>query len=148
MKAILIKDVDKLGKEGDLVNVKPGYFNNYLEKNGLAIKATPDVVKQWKNKKKEEEKREREEKEEAIALKEKMEALEVNVSVKSGEGGRLFGSITSQDIADALKDQHGIEMDKKKIELDENIKNIGTFPVDVRVYPDMLASLKVNVKEA
>ena len=125
MKVILIKDVDGLGKEGDLFNAKPGYFNNYLAKNGLAVLANPDVVKRWKAKKKEEEK-------EALKRRE----------------GRLFGSVTAQDIADALNKELGTDIDKKKIELKDSIRNVGNYHVDVRVYPEIVANLKVQVEEA
>lgn len=148
MKAILIKDVEGTGKAGELVNVKTGFFNNFLEKNGLALKATPDVVKRWKkdqaNMRAEEAKR----REEAGQLKELLEKTDINVKAKAGSEGRLFGSITSQDIADAIKKTLGVEIDKKKIELSEPIKEIGDCKVDIRVYPEMLAVINVHVVEA
>lgn len=148
MKVILIKDVKGLGAAGDLVNAKPGYFHNFLEKNGLAVEATPVAVKRWKEQKKLEEAERQERLEEARVLKEKLEAGQVKVSAKCGEGGRLFGSITGQDIADAIKKDLGLDVDKKKIELKDSIRNLGNYHVDVRVYPDMVARLALQVEEA
>ncbi len=148
MKVILIENVDGLGKAGDLVNAKPGYFNNYLAKNGLAVLATPDVVKRWKAKKKEEEQEAQQRREDAQDIKKKIEDCQVVIKAKGGEGGRLFGSVTAQDIADALNKELGTDIDKKKIELKDSIRNVGNYHVDVRVYPETVASLKVQVEEA
>lgn len=147
MKVILLKDVKGLGKAGDLVNSKPGYFHNFLAANGLAIEATPAAVKQWKAKQKRLEEEEAKRKAEAEELKKKIDALTVTVSAKGGGNGKLFGSITGQDIADALQKQACLSIDKKKIELKESIREVGVREVDVRVYADMTARLKVNVEE-
>lgn len=147
MKVILLKDVKGLGKEGDLVNAKDGYARNFLFPKGDAIEATPANLKKWKmNKEKEAEKKDNEFKE-ALQLKETIESISVTIIGKAGEGGRLFGSITSKDIADALKLQHKIDIDRRKIELKDNIKSLGTTSVDVRVYAEVTAKLDVNVKE-
>lgn len=148
MKAILIKDVEGTGKAGELVNVKTGFFNNFLEKNGLALKATPDVIKRWKQDQARMRAEEAKRREEAGQLKEILEKTDINVKAKAGSEGRLFGSITSQDIADSIKKTLGIEIDKKKIELSEPIKEIGDCEVGIRVYPEMLANIKVHVVEA
>ncbi len=148
MKAILIKDVEGTGKAGELVNVKTGFFNNFLEKNGLALKATPDVIKRWKQDRARMRAEEAKRREEAGQLKEILEKTDINVKAKAGSEGRLFGSITSQDIADSIKKTLGIEIDKKKIELSEPIKEIGDCEVGIRVYPEMLANIKVHVVEA
>lgn len=147
MRVILLKDVKGLGKAGDLVNSKPGYFHNFLAANGLAVEATPAAVKQWKAKQKRLEEEEAKRKAEAEELKKKIDALTVTVSAKGGGNGKLFGSITGQDIADALQKQAGLSIDKKKIELKESIREVGVREVDVRVYADMTARLKVNVEE-
>lgn len=147
MKVILLKEIKGLGKEGDLVNAKDGYARNFLFPKGDAIEATPGNLKRWKeNKEKEAEKKDNEHKE-ALKLKEKMESISVIIIGKAGEGGRLFGSITSKDIADALKSQHKIDIDRRKIELKDNIKSLGITSVDVRVYAEITAKLDVNVKE-
>ncbi|HLS52717.1 MAG TPA: 50S ribosomal protein L9 [Tissierellaceae bacterium] len=145
MKIILLEDVKGLGKAGELVNAKAGYARNFLFPKNLAIEATPANLKKWKEEMKQKEAREEEERQEALKLKERIEKETVTLKAKGGEGGRLFGSITSKDIADALKKQHKIDIDRRKIELKDNIKEAGITNVDVRVYPEITASLKVNV---
>lgn len=145
MKIILLKDVKGLGKAGDLVNSKDGYSRNFLFPRNLAIEATPANLKKWEEDNKKKEDRKQQEENEALKLKEKIETLTVTLKGKGGEGGRLFGSITSKDIADGLKSQHKIEIDRRKIELKDNIKVTGVQEIDVRVYPEITAKLKVNV---
>ncbi|OLS03430.1 50S ribosomal protein L9 [Tissierella creatinophila] len=145
MKVILLGDVKGLGKKNELVNAKTGYARNFLFPKDLALEATPANLKKWKEDMKDKEAKEREEKQEALELKESIEKVTVELKSKGGEGGRLFGSITSKDIGEALKKQHKIEVDKRKIELKDNIKTGGTTLVEVRVYPEITASLKVNV---
>lgn len=147
MKVILLKDVKGLGKEGDLVNAKTGYARNFLLPKGDAIEATPANVNKWKQEQKEKAEIKEQEEKDALKLKEKIESISVNIEGKAGEGGRLFGSITSSDIASALKAQHKIDIDKRKIELKDNIKTLGTTQVDLRVYPEVVATLRVSVKE-
>lgn len=145
MKVILLKDVKDLGKAGDLVNSKTGYSRNFLFPKGLAIEATPANLKQWEEEQKEIQAKKQKEREEALELKAKIEKITIELKGKGGEGGRLFGSITSKDIADKLKKQYKLDIDKKKIELKDNIKSAGVTNVDVRVYPEITATLKVNV---
>lgn len=145
MKIILLKDVKGLGVEGDLVNSKDGYARNFLFPRGLAIEATPANLRKWEETNKKLETKKQEEEEEALKLKEKIETLTVTLKGKGGEGGRLFGSITSKDIADGLKSQYKIEIDRRKIELKDNIKVTGLQEVEIRVYPEITAKLKVNV---
>lgn len=145
MEVILLKDVKSLGKAGDLVKSKTGYARNYLLPRGLAVEATPENKKQWEEEMSNKEAKRQKEKEEALALKDQLEKLTVKLTAKGGEGGRLFGSITSKDIGDALKAQHKIKIDRRKIELKDNIKTSGITNVDVRVYPEITASLKVDV---
>lgn len=146
MKVILLKDVKGLGKEGDLINAKDGYARNFLLPKGDAIEATPGNMKKWKETKAEEAKQKENEHKEALELKGKIEKITVVLTGKAGEGGKLFGSITSKDIGDALKAQHKIEVDRRKIELKDNIKTLGVTEVDVRVYAEITAKLKVEVK--
>ena len=145
MKIILLKDVKGLGKKGDLVNSKTGYARNFLFPKELAIEATSANLKKWQEETKDKEDKVQKEKEKALKLKENIDELTIDIKGKGGEGGRLFGSITSKDIADSLKNQYKIDIDKKKIELKENIKTAGITSVEVRVYPEITASLKVNV---
>lgn len=145
MKVILLEDVKALGKEGELVDVKIGYGRNFLLPRGMAIEATPGNLERWKEDKAKREASEEKEKQEAIELKEKLEGLTVELKGKGGEGGRLFGSITSKDIGQALETQYNMKIDRRKIELKDNIKTSGVTVVDVRVYAEITAKLKVNV---
>lgn len=146
MKVILIKDDKNLGKKGSIVQAKTGYARNFLLPRGIAIEATEENMKAWEENKKEEEKIEKENRQKALELKKKIEAESLTVMAKAGEGGRLFGAITSIDIAKALKQEHKIEVDKKKIELDENIKEAGIKNISIKLYPDVVATLKLNVR--
>lgn len=145
MKIILLKDVKGMGQAGDLVNAKDGYSRNYLIPRNIAIEGTPENIKKWKASKAEEAAQKENEMKEAMELKEKIEKLTVDLKAKGGTEGRLFGSVTSQDISNGLKKQHGIDIDKRKIELKENIKTTGVTEVEVKVYPDVSATLKVDV---
>jgi large subunit ribosomal protein L9 len=135
MKVILQKDVKGLGKAGDIANVSDGYARNYLSPRGLVVEASSGNLNTIKQQKQAEEKRKAEEFEKAEKLKERLEKLVVILKAKSGEGGRLFGSITNKEIADALKEQHKITLDKRKISLLEPIKDLGERTVEVKVYP-------------
>lgn len=145
MKVILTSDVEKLGKAGEMVNAKTGFARNFLLPNKLAVQATKEDIKIWEEKQAELRAIERENIKNANELKEKIENTKVKIIAKTGEGDRLFGSITSMDIEKALKEQHGLDVDKKKIEMKDNIKSLGTFNVLVRVYPDINANLEVIV---
>ncbi|WP_297810944.1 50S ribosomal protein L9 [uncultured Finegoldia sp.] len=145
MKVILTSNVDKLGKAGEMVNAKTGFARNFLLPNKLAVEATKENIKIWEEKQAELRAIERENIKNANELKAKIESVNVKIIAKTGEGDRLFGSITSMDIEKALKEQHNLDVDKKKIEMKENIKSLGTFEVTVKVYPDINANLKVVV---
>lgn len=145
MKVILLQDVKGLGKAGDLVNSKDGYARNFLFPKNLAVEANEENLKKWEERKKEEAKKIQQEIEAANELKEKLENLTVTLKVKTGSQGRLFGSITALDVANALKEQYGIDIDKRKIELKENIKSLGEFEAEVKLYQDIIAKLKINV---
>ena len=145
MKVILTSDVDKLGKAGEMVNAKTGFARNFLLPNKLAVQATKENIKIWEEKQAELRAIERENIKNANELKEKIENTKVKIIAKTGEGDRLFGSITSMDIEKALKEQQGLDVDKKKIEMKDNIKSLGTFNVIVKVYPDINANLEVIV---
>lgn len=145
MKIILLKDVKGLGKEGELVESKTGYARNFLFPKKLAVEATPKNLKKWEEEGEMRESQEQKEIEQAKELKGKIENIQVIIKAKGGSEGKLFGSVTSQDIANELKKQHNLDIDKRKIDLKENIKNPGQLKLDVRVYPEILASLNVNV---
>ncbi len=146
MKVILTKDVKELGKAGELVKAKSGYARNFLIPKGYAVEATAKNKKIWKEEQKELAAKRAKEEAEAEKLKKKLESSKVVLLGKAGEGGRLFGSVTSKDIAKGLKEQYDIDIDRRKIELEDNIKDLGVTTVDVRVYPEVVAKLKVDVK--
>lgn len=148
MKVILLENVKSLGKKGDVVNASDGYARNMLIPKKMAVPATAGNMKDLQMKKKGEEKRAAEIKAEAEDLKAKIEKKAVTVSIKVGEGGRAFGSVSSRDLAEAAKSQLGLDIDKKKIVLSAPIKELGTTTVSVKLHPEVTADLKVEVKEA
>lgn len=148
MKVILLQDVKGLGKKGEVVNAKDGYARNFLFPKNLATEATQGNVKVLEEQKTAKKIRREEELTKAKELAEKISKLTVEIKSKSGENGKLFGSITTKEIADRLNKQHKIKIDKRKIEVDGgNIKTIGTTVAEVKVYPNVSAKLKVNVSE-
>lgn len=146
MKVILLEDVKNHGVKGDVVDVSPGYARNYLFPRNLAVEANKKNMAQLKERKKVEAKRMEQELKEAKELAKKLEGIKVALKAKSGEKGKLFGSITSKEIAEALEKQHGIKLDRRKIVLDEPIKTLGEIELDVKVYPEVIAKLKVSVE--
>lgn len=147
MKVILEKNVKSLGNAGDVVEVNDGYARNYLLPKELAKPATDGNVKNLKKQKKAEEKKKQAEIERAEALAAKIGKSPVEIETKAGEGGRLFGSVTSKEIGEELQKQHNIKIDKRKINLKEPIKSLGVTNVEVKVYPNITGTLKVHVKE-
>ncbi|MED3728046.1 50S ribosomal protein L9 [Priestia filamentosa] len=148
MKVIFLKDVKGKGKKGETKNVADGYAHNFLLKQGLAVEATNSNVKQLDAQKKKQKEVEAEELKESQELKKTLEALTVELTAKSGEGGRLFGSVTSKQIAEELKKKHNIKVDKRKIELDDAIRALGYTNVPVKLHPEVTATVKVHVTEA
>ncbi|AGX07007.1 MULTISPECIES: 50S ribosomal protein L9 [Bacillaceae] len=147
MKVIFLKDVKGKGKKGEVKNVADGYAHNFLLKQGLAIEANQANISTLSAQKKKEEKVAANELEEAKELKEKLEKITVEFSAKSGEGGRLFGSITSKQIAEELNKKNGIKIDKRKIELSDAIRTLGYTKVPVKLHTEVTATLNVHVKE-
>jgi large subunit ribosomal protein L9 len=147
MKVVLLQDVKNLGKKEQLVNVSDGYARNYLFPRKLAAEATSGKLKELEEKKNAEMIKKDKEKQAAKELADKLGKLEVNFKVKAGENGKLFGSITSKDVADAIKSQHKTEIDKKKIVLHDAIKALGTYKVEIKVYPEISALINVKVEE-
>lgn len=147
MKVILVDDVKKLGKKGDVVNVADGYARNFLIPRGLAVEATPGRMKELqKQKEKESELRAQEEKQ-ARELAGKLENIKVTIPVKVGEAGKLFGAVSNKDIVEVLNKKHNIKLDKKKVILKEPIKSLGTYPVTIKLHPKVQAKLDVTVVE-
>ncbi|WP_251862189.1 50S ribosomal protein L9 [Clostridium sp. Marseille-Q2269] len=146
MKVILLKDVKSLGKKGDLVNTSDGYARNYLIPKKLAEQATENNVHILNNKKESERRQKLKELEEAQKLAKSLMGKEVKFKVKTGENGRLFGSITSKDISEKLKEQYNIDIDKKKI-VAETIRQLGIYEAEIKVYPEVSTKVKVSVLE-
>ncbi|MFD1863465.1 50S ribosomal protein L9 [Planococcus chinensis] len=147
MKVIFLKDVKGKGKKGEVKNVADGYAHNFLLKNNLAREADQAAISQLAGQKKKQEKEAAQELEEAKALKEKLESLTIELKAKSGEGGRLFGSITTKQVATELEKAHGFKIDKRKMELDDSIRALGYTNVPVKVHPEVTATLRVHVTE-
>ncbi|MCI7619669.1 MAG: 50S ribosomal protein L9 [Firmicutes bacterium] len=145
MIVILNRDVKGTGKAGDIVKVSDGYARNMLIPKGYAKEATEGNVRNLEKQKAMAAEKKAEEKAAAQALAEKVNAASVTIKTKAGEGGRIFGSITSKDIADALADQQKLTVDKKKIQLDNPIKQTGELTVDIKLYPEVMAKLKVII---
>lgn len=147
MKVIFLKDVKGKGKKGEVKNVADGYAHNFLIKQGLAVEANNTSISTLEAQKKKAEKEAELELEEAKKLKEKLEEITVQLLAKSGEGGRLFGSITTKQIADELQKKNKIKIDKRKMELEEPIRSLGVTNVPVKLHTEVTATLKVHVKE-
>lgn len=143
IQVILLEDVAGQGRKGQIVTVSDGYAHNFLIKNKKGVLATEEELKKIENKKKKEEKKYEEDKQKSLELKKLLESKVLTISAKSGENGKLFGAITSKEIATVIKEELGLEIDKKKIEA--NIKGLGPDEVIIKLFTDIKATLKVNV---
>ena len=149
MKVILLEDVKSLGKKGEVVKVSDGYARNLLFPKKLGIEATAKNMNELKLKNQHAEKIAQENLEAAKALAEEIGTKEVTVAIKTGEGGKTFGSVSSKEIAAAAKEQIGMELDKKKLQLPEGgLKSLGVYEVGIKLHPQVTAELKVIVQEA
>ena len=146
MKVILNQDVKGQGKKGDLIEVSDGYARNFLLPKNLAIPATKENINVLKGQKESREYRAQQELEQAQETAKKISEISVLLKAKAGENGKLFGSITSKDVSEALTNQHHIKIDKKKFVLPDGIKTLGTTQVDIKIHPGVAAKLKVNVE--
>ena len=147
MKVILLQDVKSLGKKGEIVNVNDGYARNFILPKKLGAEATAKNLNDLKLQKNNEKKVAQENLDAAKELAAELAAGKVELAIKVGEGGRTFGSVSSKEIAAAVKDQMKLDVDKKKIVLKENIKTLGTHIVNVKLHPEVTAELKVVVKD-
>ena len=145
MKILLIKDIKSLGKKGEIKEVKEGYGRNFLIAKGFAKLATKDVIKEWEEEQKKNAEIEALEIAELTKEKEVLEKLTINITKKLGNNGHLYGAVTKEDIAEALKEQTKIEIDKKQINA-KNIKSIGEHIVDIKLGHSIHAKLKINVE--
>ncbi|MEW6080757.1 MAG: 50S ribosomal protein L9 [Bacillota bacterium] len=145
MKVILLQDVPSLGKKGDSVVVSPGYARNYLLPKGLVVEATQAALKEWDARASRDQKKASRELAQARTLAERLSQGGIKVAAKAGAGGRLFGSVTSKDLSEAVSNQLGLQIDRRKIHLEENLKSLGAFTVTVRLHPEVTANLKVKI---
>ena len=148
MKVILLEDVKSLGKKGQIVNVSDGYARNMILPKKLGVEATSKNLNDLKLRKANEEKVAQENLDAAKAFAEKLSTKEIILTLKVGEGGRTFGSVSSKEISEAAKKQLNLDIDKKKLQLENPIRNLGVTNVPVRLHPKVIGSLKVWVKEA
>ncbi len=146
MKVILLQDVKSLGKKDAIVEVNDGYARNFIFKKNLGIEATPKNLNDLKLRQKNEDKVAAENLEAAREFAAEIAEKSVEMSIKAGQDGRVFGSVSTKEIAAAAKDQLGYDLDKKKMQLREPIKNLGTYMVPIRLHPKVTAELKVVVK--
>ncbi len=147
MKVILLEDVKSLGKKGDIVNVSDGYARNMLLPKNKGVEATPANMNTLKLQNKHAEKVAQENLDAARAYKAEIEKAEIRLTIKTGDGGRVFGSISAKEIAEAAKKQYGFDIDKKKIQLDAPVKELGNRTVAVKLHPQVTADLKLSVAE-
>jgi len=147
MKVILLEDVRPHGKRGEVIEVPDGFARNVLIKKKQGVEATPANLNSLKLKKAHDIALAAERKEDALELQKKIEALSVSVFMKTGENGKTFGSVSSKEIAESLKAQHGLIVDRKKLVLDENLKALGEYNVKIKLHPEVTADLKVIVSE-
>lgn len=148
MKIILLQDEKKLGKKGDIVEVSEGYARNYILPKKVGVEANAKNMNDLKLQKANEQKVAQENLDAAKALAAELETKQIVVKMKAGEGGRAFGSVSTKEIAIACREQHNIEIDKKKIQLQEGLKNFGSYEVSIKLHPKVTAKLTVKVTEA
>ena len=147
MEVILLQDVKTLGKKGEIVKVNEGYARNFIIPKKLGVEANNKTLNDLRIQKNKEEREEAKRVSDAMELKAKIEEKTVNVSLKTGEGGKIFGSVSTKEIADEAKKQLGLDVDKKKMVLKEGIKSLGFYEIPVRLHKDVTATLKVHVLE-
>lgn len=148
MKVVLLEDVKSLGKKGQIVNVNDGYARNFIIPKKLGVEANAKNLNDLKLQKQHQEKVAAQQLADAKALAEKIQNLKVELKVKTGEGGKVFGSVSTKEIVAAVKTQFGLEIDKKKMQLDEPIKTCGMHVVSIRLHREVTAQLHVHVSEA
>jgi large subunit ribosomal protein L9 len=147
MKIILLQDVKSLGKKGEIKEVSDGHARNFLIPKKLGAEATPQTLHELKQQQAAEEKRHKEQLAAAEALAAELSQKQISVSMKTGEGGKPFGSVSSKEIAAAYKEQHNLDIDKKKLQLPEPIKSFGVHQIPLKLHPQVTATLTVVVKE-
>ena len=145
MKVILIQDIKGVGKKDEIINANDGYARNFLFPKKMAVEANKQNMSLLQGRKDSANFKKEQDKEKANELKDKISKIMLTIKVKSGENGKIFGSITSKEISTELKKQHNIEIDKKKIMLKEAIKEQGTFTIEIKLYEGIIGKLKINI---
>ena len=145
MKVILLDNVKGVGKKDEIINANDGYARNFLFPKGLAVEANNANLIKLKAKQDSKAFKKGEDKKEALNIKEQIEKITLKIEVKAGENGKIFGGVTSKEIAEQLKKQCNIELDKKKIDLKETIKTVGIFTVDVKLFEGIVGKLKLEI---
>ena len=145
MKVLLLEDVKKLGKAGESVEVSDGYAKNYILPKKLGREATNQVMNNWKQQKASEANRKEMEKQQAIATVKDLETKVITMKEKAGQDGRLFGSVTAKDLAEALKQQYGVDVDRKKINLKDPIRAVGNYSVEIKLQAEAVGRLTVQI---
>lgn len=145
MKVILLQDIKGVGKKDEVINASDGYARNFLFPKKMALEANSENMSKLKAKQDSKEYKKSVEREEALKIAEKLKNTVLKIAIKSGENGKIFGSITAKEIAENLKAQCKIDIDKKKVDLKEPIKNLGTFPVSIKLFEGVTGNLKVQV---
>lgn len=145
MKVILTQDIKGVGKKDDVINANDGYARNFLLPKKLAVEANTQNMSLLQGRKDSANFKKEQEKEKAINLQEKLSKIKLTIKVKAGENGKIFGSITSKEIATELKNQHNIDIDKKKILLKDSIKELGVFNVQIKLYEGVIGNLKIGI---
>lgn len=148
MKVILLQDDKTLGKKGEVINAKEGYARNFLFPKKIAVEATPANMKVLENQKKLQAEKEQEILDEAKKLEEELMKITLVIKTKAGENGKLFGSITTKEIAELLKETHNIDIDKRKLELEDSIKALGNYTVKAKLHAKVTAKINVIVTNA
>lgn len=145
MKVILLDNIKGVGKKDEVINASDGYARNFLFPKNLAVEANAENMSKLKNKKNSEQHKKDVEKENATEIANKMKNITVEIKVKAGDNGKIFGGVTAKEISENLKKQFNIDVDKKKIVLNETIKNLGVFNISIKLYEGVIGKLKVNV---
>ena len=145
MKVILLDNVKGVGKKDEIINANDGYARNFLLPKGLAVEANNSNLVKLKAKQDSKAFKKEEDKKEALKIKEQIDKMTLKIEVKAGENGKIFGGVTSKEISEQLKKQYNIELDKKKIDLKDTIKNVGIFTVDIRLFEGIVGKLKLEI---
>lgn len=146
MKVILLDNIKGVGKKDQIINASDGYARNFLFPKKLAVEANNENLAKLKSQNESKAFKKETEKNEASKIAEKINKTTLKITVKAGENGKIFGGVTAKEIAESLKNEHKIEIDKKKVVLPETIKNIGTYTIDIKLYEGIVAKLKLNIE--